>query len=567
MLYGLIGQIVTKRPELSQHLYGNLERLNKMQENLEAAQRSEGIFEETPEMSAFMLDIFCTLIRAPGLGTMFCVIEGFGDYDRSGSVYSPLSGAIMDYFNDRYLPRRLAGNFMLLIVSRTLSRLPHRCTEIRLYSKQAVEDTETLLPEHETEYTSSCDGSDKEVKHPYSLFQRIDSHHKERGARFAPKSFFQSHMRSRHAESRSRLAPYICSICSKIFARRTDHLTHMLYAHNHTKSITYGAKRQELSSQPRDDTNNNLKVSDDNFDQASPTSRVESILSLASMSSTATGKQQEDEGRDEEENEAEESKDDDREKVHSLNRMPDLVPEVYLPMESGEAFIKKRYHRTLFSQIQVALDNLFIAAGFLEPPLEPGMVRVRWICVGSYRRWVQIYKRLLIKYQRCGESFFGDVMEYRHNGIHELTDRMNRSTGASITVASYSKTSKNQNWNFKFPAWARRGTGTSSVKATTPNSGGGLPQYNAPDRSAPLTSSAPATNTPTNSTPRLHLLACAHRTERRKCLLQDPIDSVSTDRALFCFMKQQIRCNNSRFRSILAMRSIQGMFFVKVSLE
>ncbi|EUC36775.1 hypothetical protein COCCADRAFT_69933, partial [Bipolaris zeicola 26-R-13] len=83
MLYGLIGQIVTKRPELSQHLYGNLERLNKMQENLEAAQRSEGIFEETPEMSAFMLDIFCTLIRAPGLGTMFCVIEGFGDCDRS----------------------------------------------------------------------------------------------------------------------------------------------------------------------------------------------------------------------------------------------------------------------------------------------------------------------------------------------------------------------------------------------------------------------------------------------------------------------------------------------------
>ncbi|XP_014557166.1 hypothetical protein COCVIDRAFT_69160, partial [Bipolaris victoriae FI3] len=247
-------------------------------------------------------------------------------------------------------------------------------------------------------------------------------------------------------------------------------------------------------------------------------------------------------------NEAEESKDDERQKVHSLNRMPDLVPEVYLPMESGEAFIEKRYHRTLFSRIQVALDNLFIAAGFLEPPLEPGMVRVRWRC-------------------RCGESFFGDVIEYRHNGIHELTDRMSRSTGASITVASYSKTSKNQNWNFKFPAWARRGTGTSSAKATTPNSGGGLPQYNAPHRSAPLTSSAPATNTSTNSTPRLHLLACAHRTERRKCLLQDPIDSVSTDRALFCFMKQQIRCNNSRFRSILAMRSIQGMFFVKFRLR
>ncbi|EUC49155.1 hypothetical protein COCMIDRAFT_51478, partial [Bipolaris oryzae ATCC 44560] len=237
-------------------------------------------------------------------------------------------------------------------------------------------------------------------------------------------------------------------------------------------------------------------------------------------------------------------------KVQSSNQMPDPVPEVYLPMQPGEEFIEKRYHRTFFSQIQVALGNLFIAAGFLEPPLEPGMVRLRWRC-------------------RCGESFFGDVTEYRHNGIHELTDRMSRSTGANITVTSYSKTSKKQTWNFKFPAWARRiaGTFSSSAKATAPNSGGGLPQYNASNRSAPSTSSAPVANTPTSSIPRLHLLACAHRNERRKCLLQDPIDSISTDRALFCFMKQQLRRNHSRIRSVLAMRSIQGMFFVKFRLR
>ncbi|KAJ6266445.1 hypothetical protein PSV08DRAFT_230177 [Bipolaris maydis] len=236
-------------------------------------------------------------------------------------------------------------------------------------------------------------------------------------------------------------------------------------------------------------------------------------------------------------------------KVQLPNQMPSLVPEVDFPIEFEEGFIEERYHRTILSRSQAALENLLIVVGFLEPPLEPGMIRVRWRC-------------------RCGESFFGDATEYRHNGIHELTSRMSRSTGANITTTSYSKTSTNQNWNFKLPNWVRRFTITSSsAKAAAPNSGGGLPQYNARNHSAPSTSSAPTTNTPTNSNARLHLLACAHRNERRKCLLQDPINSVSTDRALFCFMKQQIRRNHSRFRNILTMRSIQGMFFVKFRLR
>jgi hypothetical protein len=80
-----------------------------------------------------------------------------------------------------------------------------------------------------------------------------------------------------------------------------------------------------------------------------------------------------------------------------------------------------------------------------------------------------------------------------------------------------------------------------------------------------LTSLTPATNTAAPLKPTLHLLACMHRTQRRKCLLQDPIDLVSTDRALFCFMKRQLQRNRSRIRSTLAMRSVQGIFFVKVS--
>jgi hypothetical protein len=176
------------------------------------------------------------------------------------------------------------------------------------------------------------------------------------------------------------------------------------------------------------------------------------------------------------------------------------------------------------------------------------------------------FQPVLINEQRCGESFFGDVEEYRADGVKELTEKMSRSTGAKVTVTSYSKRSTNQNWTFKAPVWARRIAGVSSfAQARTSNSTGCLPQHNFPNHCTPSTSSTPATNAAAPLKPSLHLLACTHRTQRQKCLSQDPIDSVSTDRALFCFIKRQLHRNRSRIRSILAMRSVQGMFFVKVS--
>jgi hypothetical protein len=176
------------------------------------------------------------------------------------------------------------------------------------------------------------------------------------------------------------------------------------------------------------------------------------------------------------------------------------------------------------------------------------------------------FQQELINAQRCGESFFGDVEEYRADGVKELTEKMGRSTGAKVMVTSYSKTSTNQHWTFRAPVWARRITSVfSSTQARTSNSAGCLPQHNVPNNCTPSTSSTPATNAAAPLKPTLHLLACMHQTQWRKCLLQDPIDSVSTDRALFCFMKRQLQRNRSFIRSTLAMRSVQGMFFVKVS--
>ena len=142
---------------------------------------------------------------------------------------------------------------------------------------------------------------------------------------------------------------------------------------------------------------------------------------------------------------------------------------------------------------------------------------------------------------------------------------MSRSTGAKVTVVLYNQTTTtSQNWNFNFSAWPRRLIQNfTSTRIGTRNSTGCLPQHNNPTQ-ASSTTSMTVSNTPA-SEPTLHLLACAHQTRRRKYLLQDRVDAVSTVRELFCFMKQQLKRNRNYIRKALSMRSVQGMFFVKVS--
>jgi hypothetical protein len=224
------------------------------------------------------------------------------------------------------------------------------------------------------------------------------------------------------------------------------------------------------------------------------------------------------------------------------------------------------YWKTLRGGRQT-LATLLVAAGILEPPLEFGWVRLRWQCVSSIgatealeKHWVDADIN-----QKCGESLSGDVREYRPGGTQALVEHMHRSTGAKVAVTSYSKTSTNQNWVFRAPKMVRRLTSNlSGKKAGTSDSEKCLPQHNRASQPAPSTRSETTTNVAAPPSSSLHLLACSHLTQRRKCLLQDPIDAVSTDRALFCFMKQQLQRNRSRIRSVFTMRSVQGMFFVKV---
>jgi hypothetical protein len=50
---------------------------------------------------------------------------------------------------------------------------------------------------------------------------------------------------------------------------------------------------------------------------------------------------------------------------------------------------KEHSSRMLLSKSQIALESLFIAAGFLEPPIDPGMVRIRWRCVSQHEKWTR----------------------------------------------------------------------------------------------------------------------------------------------------------------------------------
>lgn len=158
------------------------------------------------------------------------------------------------------------------------------------------------------------------------------------------------------------------------------------------------------------------------------------------------------------------------------------------------------------------------------------------------------------------------MKEYKAGGIQELVRNMSRSTGSRVIATPYSKTSANQKWTFKAPAWARtllNGSSTGPSRAS--NSTGCLPQHNAQSQTAPTLGATPTAGSVSTVAPStLHLLACAHRTQMRKCLLQDSISNVLTDQALFVFMKQQLQRNRSRIRSFLSMRSVRGMFFVKV---
>ncbi|KAH6878253.1 hypothetical protein BKA58DRAFT_91765 [Alternaria rosae] len=215
--------------------------------------------------------------------------------------------------------------------------------------------------------------------------------------------------------------------------------------------------------------------------------------------------------------------------------------------QSADGFFGGAHWKTTASSIMflttdtlmLATDNVMIAAGLLEPPLRPDMVRLRWRCA-------------------CGESLHSDVRELRKGGIDKLVHHMRRTSGAKVRASAQNHQSGNQQYIAPHPIqWIRKAV-TSIVGDSTMKSSSCLPQHN-----TPRTATA---NNPSAQQSILHLLACMHRNRLRKVLQQERIEDVTTDRALLCFMRRQYLRHRSRFLHILSLKSVKGISFVKFRL-
>lgn len=237
--------------------------------------------------------------------------------------------------------------------------------------------------------------------------------------------------------------------------------------------------------------------------------------------------------------------------------------------QSADAFFGGAHWKTMASSIMflttdaltLATDDVMIAAGLLEPPLRPDMVRLRWQCVCILLNEKPLRSGQMLKSQQaCGESLHSDMAELRKGGIGELVDHMRRTSGAKVRASAHNHQSGNQQYIVPHPIqWIRRAV-TSLFGGSTKKSSSCLPQHNIP---CTVTTSA---GNPQPQQSILYLLACMHRNRLRKILQQERIEDVATDRALLCFLRKQYLRHRGRFLHVLSLKSVKGISFVKFRL-
>ena len=142
-------------------------------------------------------------------------------------------------------------------------------------------------------------------------------------------------------------------------------------------------------------------------------------------------------------------------------------------------------------------------------------------------------------------------------GAAELQRRIEQATGIKSLSGLESQGSSNQQFLFQ-GIW---GWCSSPFKKfrNKPNQTPTLPQH-----SAQPVSANQGPQTPTLQRTPLHMMSCLRKGRYGKNLYQDRIETVNTDRELFFFLKERLTNRRSRVRSVVSLRSIQGIFFVKV---
>jgi len=152
------------------------------------------------------------------------------------------------------------------------------------------------------------------------------------------------------------------------------------------------------------------------------------------------------------------------------------------------------------------------------------------------------------------------VIEQKPGGASELQHCIEQATGVNSLSALNSQGNSNQQQPFQgIWAWVQ---GAFRKCRRRPNQKPNLPQHNAQPASATQGSQTPATQQKL-----LHMMSCVHKGRYGKNLYQDRIETVNNDRNLFVFLKEQFTKNRGRFRSVLSLRTVQGIFFIKVHSE
>jgi hypothetical protein len=230
------------------------------------------------------------------------------------------------------------------------------------------------------------------------------------------------------------------------------------------------------------------------------------------------------------------------------------------------------FYRNPLQSGKQMIETVLVTMGYKEPPLKAGFTRLRWRCVSAllfskHPSQVSIEcigTTKLTNEQKCGDTLFGDVVEYREGGIARLIERMQRFTGAKITVTPYNAGSSNQRYTFRSPKCMQSLVQTASG-AFKPRkaSQSCLPQHNA--SSAPATAAPVAIGMTTVPQESVHLMACMQRGRYRRIVRQDSISEITTDKALFCFLRSQLAQHRGRVRKFFSLKCVQGLLFVKVN--
>jgi hypothetical protein len=143
---------------------------------------------------------------------------------------------------------------------------------------------------------------------------------------------------------------------------------------------------------------------------------------------------------------------------------------------------------------------------------------------------------------------------------------MQRSGCLKVTLDTYDEHETNPGYTLQIPSWCQavRKNLSTSFTALTRTSADSmcLPLQEIPKESKVSTASQQTGPIPERER---YLLICMHRTQHHVNVNQESLQDVTTDRKLFCFLKKQLRTHRGRFRSLISMKRVQKIFFVKVS--